>query len=601
MNIFFWEKTLSSIKIKSVALKNFLSVGNQIQVVNFDSDIFTLILGENLDVGGQNSRNGTGKSTIIQALCYGLFGKPLTYIKQDNLINKINNKNMMVVVDFEAANKKYRIERTRKPHSLKWYVDNNAVDSPETDEAQGENKWTQLEIEKTLGFSYELFKNIIVMSTSIPPFLELTAKGQRDLIEELLGITLLSTKAEQLKENIKETKALIRDEEVRIQVINANNEKNLKLIRELRLKENIWNTNKIKKISDIEDAISELSNIDVEKELHNFKLISEFKTIEKEITSKNKDLTDLKRTLNNEENRLMRLNSDLNKLKEQKCPTCNQVVHDESLLVIKAEKEEDSKQISLLIKEINDAKTILEQELSDLEEKYMSLGEKPTLFYSTLEEIYNHKTLFDTLDNDLKREKDQENPISSQILLLEDTGTQEIDFSEINKLSKLRDHQEFLLKLLTNKDSFIRKKIIDQNLMFLNHKLSHYLEKLNLPHKVKFENDLSTDIILFGKSYDFQQLSNGERLRICISLTCAFRDVFEHMNNKINLMFVDEILDSALDIQGYECAMDLLHEFSRKNKNVFLISHKEESLQKTNKILKVVKENSFTSFNSECV
>ena len=163
-------------------------------------------------------------------------------------------------------------------------------------------------------------------------------------------------------------------------------------------------------------------------------------------------------------------------------------------------------------------------------------------------------------------------------------------------LVKLRDHQEFLMKLLTNKDSFIRKKIIDQNLAFLNHRLDHYLTDIGLPHTVKFKSDLEVEITMYGKEFDFDNLSRGERTRLILSLSWSFRDVFESMNSPINLLFIDELLDQGLDSAGVESSLAILKKMGREsNRNIFLISHKEDLVGRVTNVLKVIKEGGFTS------
>ena len=162
----------------------------------------TLILGNNLDLGGEGSRNGTGKTTLLNALSFCLFGDALTNIKRDNLINKTNQKNMSVSCEFEVDGKTYKIERGRKPNYFRFFCDDEIVNEKDTDEAQGENRLTQEEIHKVFGMSLALFKQIIALNTYNLPFLSMKANDQRDVIEELLGITRLSTKAQLLKEQI---------------------------------------------------------------------------------------------------------------------------------------------------------------------------------------------------------------------------------------------------------------------------------------------------------------------------------------------------------------------------------------------------------------
>ena len=195
-------------KLKNLTVRNFMSIGAQTQAVNFDKELLTLVLGSNLDLGGDDtgSRNGTGKTTMINALSYALYGQALTNIKKENLINKTNGKNMLVTVEFEKSSNKYRIERGRKPNVLKLFINDNQLKlAEEEDESQGDSRETQKSIEEMLEMSHTMFKHLVALNTYTEPFLSMKAADQREVIEQLLGITLLSTKAEALKLQIKET------------------------------------------------------------------------------------------------------------------------------------------------------------------------------------------------------------------------------------------------------------------------------------------------------------------------------------------------------------------------------------------------------------
>ena len=183
---------------------------------------------------------------------------------------------------------------------------------------------------------------------------------------------------------------------------------------------------------------------------------------------------------------------------------------------------------------------------------------------------------------------------------METTSIDEVDFSAMNDLDKLRDHQEFLQKLLTNKDSFIRKRIIDQNLSYLNARLSQYLERIGLPHTVTFLSDLSVEITELGRELDFDNLSRGERNRLILSLSWAFRDVYESLYDPINLLFIDELIDSGMDASGVESALAILKKMSREHKkSIWLVSHKDELSSRVNNILTVTKENGFTTYGTD--
>jgi len=206
-----------TIQIKNLLVKNFMSVGNAAQGINLDRQDLTLVLGENLDLGGDGSRNGTGKTTIINALSYALYGQALTNIKRDNLINKTNGKNMLVTLDFSANGQNYRVERGRKPNILRFYVDSQEQSA--TDDSQGDSRETQDAIERILGLSHDMFKHVVALNTYTEPFLSLKANEQRVIIEQLLGITLLSERADKIKERNRQTKDSISQEEMRIRAV----------------------------------------------------------------------------------------------------------------------------------------------------------------------------------------------------------------------------------------------------------------------------------------------------------------------------------------------------------------------------------------------
>ena len=154
--------------------------------------------------------------------------------------------------------------------------------------------------------------------------------------------------------------------------------------------------------------------------------------------------------------------------------------------------------------------------------------------------------------------------------------------------------------MLTSKDSFVRKKIIDQNLAYLNNRLAAYLSAIGLPHEVKFQNDLNVEITELGRDLDFDNLSRGERNRLILSLSWAFRDVWESLYSPINLLFIDELIDSGMDASGVENSLGVLKRMSReRSKSVFLVSHRDELAGRVNNILTVTKENGFTTYGSD--
>ena len=224
----------------------------------------------------------------------------------------------------------------------------------------------------------------------------------------------------------------------------------------------------------------------------------------------------------------------------------------------------------------------------------------PVTQYDKIEEAYNHRSTVESLQKELSAKQAETNPYTEQIEELEKSAVQEISWDTVNELTKIKDHQEFLYKLLTSKDSFVRKRIIDQNLAFLNQRLTYYLDKIGLPHIVEFQNDLSVIITQLGQDLDFDNLSRGERNRLILSMSWAFRDVWENLYHPINLLFIDELVDSGMDSAGVESSIAVLKKMTReRNKNVFLISHRDDLTSRVNHVLKVVKESGFTYYNND--
>jgi DNA repair exonuclease SbcCD ATPase subunit len=592
------------IKIKNLTVKNFMSVGAQTQAVSFEKNNLTLVLGSNLDLGGDDSgnRNGTGKTTILNSLSYALYGQALTNIKKENLVNKINGKAMLVTVEFEKDGKTYRIERGRKPNVLKLFIDNKKLDAEENedDEALGDSRDTQKYIDQLLEISHTMFKHIVALNTYTEPFLNLKASDQREVIEQLLGITQLSVKAESLKLLIKETKDNIQQEEFRINVIKDSNENIQKTIDSLRIKSSAWQSKNKKDVEAIALAIQELENVDIEKELELHAKLKIWNEATSQLSSLRKQQATLETAHSQAEKSCEKAKKEIEKLKDNKCPACEQNLqtHKHEEMLKNAEKN------------LSDSLTYLEKINKDLQtittdvDNIGSLGRQPETFYESESEALNHKSNLNQLQKELENKLQDQNPYKDQIEELENSAIKEISWDTINNLTKLKDHQEFLLKLLVNKDSFVRKKIINQNLTYLNKRLSYYIDKLGLPHLVKFQNDLNVEITQLGQDLDFDNLSRGERNRLILSLSFAFRDVWEGLYQQINLLFIDELIDSGMDTAGVESALTVLKKMSReRNKNVYLISHKEELIGRVNNVLKVIKENGFTNYstNSEYI
>ena len=687
------------ILLKDVTLRNFLSIGAVTQAVNFDRTDLTLILGENLDLGGDGARNGTGKTSLIQGLSYALFGVPINSIRKDNLVNRTNGKNMLVTLTFSVDGIEYKIERGRKPNLLRFYV-NSTLQKQEEDAAQGENKETQAAIERVINMSADMFRHIVALNTYSEPFLALKNNEQRAIIEQLLGITILSEKAEVVKGLLTTSKDAIKTEEFRIKAVEEANKRIIEQIDGLKRRQRLWITkkdtdlagfvatyhalalidittelqahkdlviyNKNKQINqnymalvarstawfeknqrdilELQKSYDKKNSIDIEAELNNHSLVTSYNQRVKDKATQDAEIKRATGDCVRYDKEIKKLETEIAQLHEHKCYACGQELHDDQHTVVLAAKEEalalavnchntaldhlvnlgenkivlgkmpstlykteaeafkHSSELESINQKIADKQSEADpyaEQAAELLPSVTTVGKQPVTVYDTEAEAVTHSSTVDNLMTQIESKSNETDPYEEQIADMEQKALQVTNFDTMNALTKTMEHQKFLLELLTSKDSFVRKKIIDQNLSFLNARLTHYLDKIGLPHQVVFQNDLNVEITELGRELDFDNLSRGERNRLILGLSFAFRDVWENLYKPINTLFIDELIDSGLDTMGVENAIAILKDMSRRRqKSIWLVSHREELAGRVPSVLKVVKEGGFTSYNT---
>ena len=580
------------IQIKDLTVKNFMSVGNATQAINFDRQDLTLVLGENIDLGGDGSRNGTGKTTIINALSYALYGEALTNIRRDNLINKTNSKGMMVSLDFCVGEQCYRIERGRKPNVLKFYINDSEQEAD--DYAQGDSRETQGAILKLLSMSHTMFKHLVALNTYTEPFLSLKQNDQREIIEQLLGITQLSERADKIKELSKRTRDDIKQEEMTIKALQTANDKIGEQVQALKRRQTLWMNKKAEDVKKFETAIEDLAHVNIDAELAAQDDLLTWTELNNTQTQLQKDIAALTAQVGRAEKDVTRTKKALDSLESGTCGSCGQSVD---------HMETHQQHVTKAQEEYNGASDFLgeiQEGISALKADKTEVPARPRVFYDSVSDAHNHRSTLSSLETQLQSKRAEADPYIDQIVEMQTTAATEISYDKLNDLTRLYDHQDFLLKLLTNKDSFVRKRIIDQNLSYLNSRLTHYLDRIGLPHTVIFQNDLTVEIQELGRDLDFDNLSRGERNRLIISMSWAFRDVWESLYGAINLLFIDEMIDSGMDTSGVEAALALLKKMAReRSKSIWLVSHKDELAGRVNNLLKVVKENGFTSYSTD--
>ena len=477
---------------------------------------------------------------------------------------------------------------------LRFYIDNQEQEL--LDESQGDSRKTQGDINDLLGMSHDMFKHIVALNTYTEPFLALKPNDQRAIIEQLLGITILSEKADLLREATKITRDKLTEENARIQAITNSNDKIKENIERLHSRKKAWIAQNKQDRDKLEKAIRELEQLDIDSELEDHEKLKTWEENSKHLTNLRKERATVERALEQADNNVNKLGKQLDELETAKCYACGQDLHDDKLEEMKDKLQKDYGDAHVYQTSMAEKMQKVEKLIEDIGE----LDSKPNTFYETAKEAYQHRSNVDSLKQSLKEKTDELDPYTEQIEDLEKTAIQEVNWDAVNELNDTKDHQDFLYKLLTNKDSFIRKKIIDQNLAYLNNRLTHYLDRLQLPHTVVFKNDLTVEITQLGQDLDFDNLSRGERNRLILGLSWAFRDVWESLYQNINLLFIDELVDSGMDANGVENAIAVLKKMGReRQKNIYLISHKEELASRVTNVLKVIKENGFTSYDND--
>lgn len=573
----------STLCFQELCIRNFLSFGNQDTVIDLSRSGTIAIEGQNLDQGGSN---GAGKTTLINALCYALYNKPFDAISLQRLINSTNASKstlMEVRLKFERGGNEYEILRTRgETYSINIWRNGEDI-TP----GKGVVECDQL-VEEIIGISYELFTKTIIFSGNTVAFLQLPVAQQRHQIEELFNITLLSEKAAVLKDNIKVTEGDLKVQEAIVKQQESAAELHERRIQEANTRVNKWVQTNATDINEIQASLAVLGTVDFELEqlLHDEKatLSQEGAYLAAKIAPVKKDLTSLERELE-------KLLGEQTHLADATCPYCSQSYADAHQKLKIIEDQIDFKGKRLIQLEA-DHQTLD----ADAQAQRARLKEVETAIqHPNLKQLLKTRENAALLNVKLEELKTAANPHVEAFELLESEVKSKIETDKVDALKKRLEHQTFLLKLLTNKDSFLRRRIISKTIPFLNTRINEYTKKLGLPHIVRFDADTSCTVAEFGRELDFGNLSAGEKKRVNTALALAFRDVLHHMHAKTNLLLIDE-LDGALDGAGIDAVVRILKEKARDDGlGIYVISHHQNIQGRLDRTMLIQKTHGFSA------
>lgn len=559
------------LKIKQITFRNFRSYGKVDTVVNFESPGTTLLTGKNDDGG---TTNGQGKTSVLFALTWLLYDKVIDSVNKDELINNTNKVDMAGEVSFSVKEDEVVVKRWRK--SGKSNRDNGAaLFINGLDVTPAGNDKINTKIQELIGIDFELFSRIVVYSASNKSFFDLPTtshyeSNQTDMVEQLFNLQMLSEKAVALKAQIKSTETELTTQKRLIEQADKQLASHKTLVEKTEVRKANWEQTRLDDITAIDADLQLVNQVDFEEERKHHLVITECSTVKRDVAGE-KRVHESKLATTTKQVR--DLTVEIKSLSDSTCPYCEQ-----EFAGAAAKRSHVETQLEKAVKQMTELKvevTACDAELRMLDGLIANSKNKATV--ADFDHLVELKATHHDLETKLTQLREQLNPHTDTLQELIDAQPVVPEFESVNKLTTLNEHQQFLLKLLTKKDSFIRKALLHKNIPLLNERMAYYLESLGLPHTVEFMPSLTANITQFGRELSFGSLSNGQKARVNFALSLAFGDLLQKIHQKINIQLFDEVLDIGLDAHGISAASRLLKLKARKEGlSIFVITHRDE-------------------------
>lgn len=566
------------IKFEKVRYKNLLSSGNSFTEINLDTHQTTLVIGE----------NGAGKSTLLDALCFGLYGKGFRNLKKDLLINSINQRELLVEVEFSVGRKKYKVVRGAKPNRFELYLNDTLINQ----EANQRDYQEMLE-KNILKMSYRSFTQVAILgSANFTPFMQLKARDRRKLVEDLLDISIFSTMRDILRKKISNHTVELRDTDYEVKILEER-------IHGLNEQLEALRVNRESKITRYESTVKETQD--------------NIEDLMTKIGSNNDHITSLKKTISDvdpQKDRLKQAEEVTRQLETARkkalqevkfyedhdnCPTCKQGLdeeHKKKHIEKKSAKVTEVKEaVALLDKTIKETRQRLEEiglvqdEINQIQKE---IGVTQTEVVSNQKYITKIQKEIDLLKGEVSASSDTETKISD--------SEEKLEILEGKKKTLVEQGHYFDIAGLLLKDQGVKEKIIKQYIPIMNKLINKYLAQMEF--YVGFEIDESFEETIKSRHRDefkYDNFSQGEKMRIDLALLFTWRGIARMKNSvNTNLLVLDEVFDSSLDVNGTDEFLKLLTTLTEKT-NAFIISHKGDALyDKFENVLRFEKHKNFS-------
>ena len=563
------------IHFKKVRWKNFLSTGNAFTEIQLDQNESTLIVGE----------NGAGKSTMLDALCFGLYGKPFRKIKKDQLINSVNGRDVLVEIEFTNHEHAYTIKRGIKPNLFEIYEDGSLIDQ----DAAARDYQEMLE-KSILKLSMKSFTQIVILgSSSFVPFMQLTTNVRREVIEDLLDIKVFSSMALLLKDRVATNRESYKLNENDI----SNTLDNIKLQEKLR---DDLAQEKSEKIDEYHRRIEESRKSVVQHEAKAAVIETEINDLLEQIDDRDAVNARVQKILNLESNLEKKKSNARKTIKfyhdNDECPTCAQNID----ATIKCEKIDEKEKI---VAEVDTALASLQENLNEAEARISDISRVQREINSKQLELRELQTSIKTNQKEIALWNKEISDTEKKTQTFNDSVIKELREEHETLLEKknriLVEREMFDLATVILRDSGIKSRIIKQYVPVINKLVNKYLAAMDF--FVKFELNESFEEKILSRHRDdftYDSFSEGEKMRIDLALLFTWRAIARMKNSaNTNLLILDEVFDASLDANGCDEFLKLIHNL--EDTNIFVISHKGDVLHdKFSNVIRFTKQKNFS-------